>query len=356
MSVWSILAVLVLVGCGGAPPATPPTAPSTKAPAPRVVDEGPPIDPIAGLAPADNVSYLVPGRVQIDLGGTPIDGPGGTKPIEVSLIGRQGNLVRAAVRLPHARFSVWTDRARVLGVLARDFTMPAFYRPDDETHVVLRAGAIVQRLKRDDKRTQVRYVGAFEVEGWIPEELIVDERRLAKRISRFTPPSRLRPTHAFPGAVLRREPKWASDQLALVANAYTLTTIREVDPAWVVIAYADADVDVQGYLSRRDPPGRVHRPKDPDLAPQRITPNAKVASGTCLYTAIKGDAVGYIVEDQDVTLDDTGGGWWTLTIDSPWGPLPFAAQGPSRADLVACAPTGSVPASTLNAQHPGAAP
>jgi hypothetical protein len=321
------------------------------------VDDGPVVDPIAALAPPPTVSYLVPGRVQLDLGGTPIDGPGGTKPIEVSLIGKQGNLVRAAVRLEHARFSVWTERARVLGVLARDFVVPAtIYRPNDETHVVLREGAIVQRLKRDGKRTQIRFVGGLEVEGWIADELIVDERRLANRIGRFSPPSRLRPTHAFPGAVIRREPKWASDQLAVVANAFTLTTIREIDPAWVVVAYADADVDVQGYLSRRDPPGRVHRPKDPDIAPQKITPSDKAPSGTCLYTHVKGEPIGYIVGDEDVMLEDTGGGWWTLTIDSPWGPIRFAAQGPSRADLVGCAPAGSVPASALNPQPPAPAP
>jgi hypothetical protein len=354
MPVWSILAVLVtgLVGCGGAPPSAPTGTPNPKPRVPaRPIDDGPSVDPIAALAPSETVAYLVPGRVQLDLGGTAIDGPGGTKPIEVSLIGRQGNLVRAAVRLEHARFSVWTERARVLGVLARDFVMPAIYRPGDETRVVLRAGAIVQRLKRDGARTQIRFVGALEVEGWIPDELIVDERQLAKRIGRVSTPSRL-----FPGAVIRREPKWASEQLALVANAYSLTTIREIDPAWVVIAYADADVDVQGYVSRRDPPGRVHRPKDPDIAPQKIAPTAKVPSGTCLYTHVKGDPVGYIVGDEDVMLDDAGAGWWTLAIDTPWGPIPFAAQGPSRADLVGCAPAGSVPASTLNAQPPAPAP
>ena len=44
-----------------------------------------------------------------------------------------------------------------------------------------------------------------------------------------------------------------------------------------------------------------------------------------------------------VELDDTGNGWWTLTVDTPWGPLAFAAQGPTKSELVACAPPGSVP-------------
>lgn len=326
-------------------------------PAKRVqVDDPAPIDPIAALAPADRVSYLVPGRVQIDLGGPAIEGPGGTRPIQVSLFARQGNQVRAAVRLEHARFSVWTDRARVLGVVKRDVNMSTMYRPNDETRVVLHAGAVVRRLKHEAKRTQVRYVGALEVEGWIPNEMIVDEGPPRDRVYRIPRGGRLRPQHVFPGAVIRREPRWTSEQLAVVASTYTLDTLREIDQVWAVVAYDDADVSVQGFVSRRDPPGRVHRPKDPEVAPQKITANGKVPSGTCLYTQMKGEPIGYIVGDQDVMLDDTGGGWWTLTIDSPWGPIPFAAQGPTRVDLVGCAPSGSVPPSALNAQPPAPAP
>ena len=85
-------------------------------------------------------------------------------------------------------------------------------RPREELrHRLLREGAIVQRLARDDKRMRVRYVGALEVEGWIPADVIVDERRLAKRINRYGAPSRLRPTHVFPGSVVRREPRWGAD-------------------------------------------------------------------------------------------------------------------------------------------------
>ena len=322
----------------------------------RHVDDAPAIDPIAALAPSDNVSYLVPGRVQIDLGGSAIEGPGGSKPIQVTLIQRQGNQVRAAVRLDHARFSLWTDRTRLLGVLKSDFNMQTIYRPNDETHVVLRQGAVVRRLARKDKRTQVRYVGALEIEGWIPDEVIVDEGPPRDRPVRIPRGSRLRPQHVFPGAVIRREPRWAGDQLAVVANAYVLDTVREIDQAWAVIAYDDADLSVQGYVSRRDPPGRVHKPKDPDVAPQKITPNDKVPSGTCLYTHVKGEPVGYLIGDQDVMLDDIGAGWWTLTIDSPWGPIPFSAQGPTKTDLVPCAPAGSVPPSALNAQPPAPPP
>jgi hypothetical protein len=355
MRVWLLVGVMALPSCGGSVPVAPAPSPATTAKRTHVEDAVP-IDPIAALAPAERVSYLVPGRVQIDLGGPAIEGPGGTRPIQVSLIGRQGNQVRAAVRLEHARFSLWTDRARVLGVVKSDVNLQTMYRPNDETRVVLHAGAVVRRLKREAKRSQVRYVGAIEVEGWIPDDLIVDDGPPRGHLYRVPRHGRLRPQHVFPGAVIRREPRWAGEQLAVVASTYMVDTVREVDQAWAVVAYDDADVSVQGFLSRRDPPGRVHKPKDPEVPPQKITANGKVPSGTCLYTHVKGEAVGYIVGDQDVMLDDAGGGWWTLTIDSPWGPIPFAAQGPTRADLVGCAPSGSVPPSVLNAQPPVPAP
>jgi hypothetical protein len=62
------------------------------------------------------------------------------------------------------------------------------------------------------------------------------------------------------------------------------------------------------------------------------------------------------ITDVRVMLDDLGSGWWTQTIDSPWGPIPFAAQAPTRTDLITCAPPGSVPASTLNPPPPAPAP
>jgi hypothetical protein len=334
-------------------PATPTTTPVAKK---QHVEDMADVDPIAALEPSERASYLVPGRVQIELGGAAIDGPGGSRPIQVSLIGRSGNFVRAAVRLEHARFSLWTDRNRLLSVLAHDVNLATIYRPNDETHVLLRAGAVVRRLAQKDQRSQVRYVGGLEIEGWVPDEILVDEGPARERVVRFPRPTRLAPQHVFPGAVIRREPQWTGEQLAVAANAYSLDTVKEIDQAWAIVAYDDSDLSVEGYVSRRDPPGRVHRPKDPDIPPQTITPNGKVASGTCLYARVKGESIGYVVGDQEVMLDDDGGGWWSLTIDSPWGPLPFAAQGPTKADLKSCAPSGSVPASTLNPPPPAPTP
>ena len=352
--------IFLVAACGGAATTPTPTKPTTE-PAPivklkPVADDAPPVDPIAALAPSETVSYLVPGRVQIQLGGPAIDGPGGNRPIQVSLIEKQGNLVRAAVRLDHARFSLWTDRSRLLAVMARDFAPQQIYRPNDETSVMLREGAVVRRLKHEDKRTQVRYVGALEIEAWVPDEVLGDSGPPRDRTFRIPRPTRLAPQHVWSGVVIRREPRWGGDQLAVVATGYMLDTIREIDQQWVLAGYSDNDLSVTGYVSRRDPPGSVHRPRDPEILPQRITPNGKVPSGACLYAQVKGEAMGYIVGDQDVMADDIGGGWWSVTIDSPWGPIPFAAQGPTRADLISCAPSGSVPPSTLNAQPPAPTP
>ena len=353
-----VAAVLVACSAPAVPPPAPPPTPPRAPAAARVPDEVAPIDPIAALAPVEQVSYLIPGRVQLELGGQTIDAPGGTKPLEVSIVARHARLVRVAIRLPHARFSVWTKASGLLAVLARDFHVMPSHRPDDETRVVLRAGAVVRRRARKQKRSHVRYVGGVEVEGWIPDELLVETGRRKGHIRRFVRPGRMSRQHVFPGAVIRREPRWSGQQLAVAANAYSLDTVRDIDAAWSLVAYDDADVGVQGFVSRRDPPGRVHRPRDPALALQRITPTGKVASGTCLYSRAERDAepIGYIVGDRDVMLDELGTGWWSLTIDSPWGPLAFGAQGPTRADLVTCAPADSVPASTLNPSPPAPVP
>ena len=142
---------LVASACGGsaAPAPAKPVEGTTIAKPRKTVEDAAPIDPIAALAPRDTVSYLVPGRVQIDLGGPAIEGPGGSKPIQVSIIDRQGGQIRAAVRLDHARFSLWSERSRLLGVVKSDFNLQTMYRPNDETHAVLRGGAVVRRLERE---------------------------------------------------------------------------------------------------------------------------------------------------------------------------------------------------------------
>ena len=344
------LALTSLASCGGVappPPHAPPGAPVPRGtPADADDDPSAPIDPIAALAPdrdGEQVSWLVPGRVQLEPGGAAIEAPGGDRALEVGVLERQGSLVRAAVRLPHARFSVWTDRARLLAQLRADHRLTAGAAHDvtGDVYAVLRAGASVRRLERKDGRSRVRFVGAVQVEGWVPDALLADSGPRRARVGRVPTG---RPTlHVRPGAVIRAEPRWSATALATMADGHFVDNVREADPPWAVVAYADGDVSVRGYLSRNDPPGRVHRPRGPDVPPPAVAPNATAPSGTCLYARPRGEAIGYVVGDRDVELDELGGGWWTLSLDTPWGATAFAARGPTRGDLAACAPPGSVP-------------
>ncbi len=360
----------VLAGCGGAAPPSPAPGPGA-GPAQRTrADDPPGIDPIAALAPGqpdEHVSWLVPGRAQLELdgaaNGTAIEAPGGDRPLQVGVIERHGGLVRAAVRLPHARFAVWTDRARLFSVLKADHrtgpTRPtAGARGSGEVHALLRAGAQVRRLARKDGRVRIRFVGAVEIEASVPEALLGDGGPPRDPVGRIA--SGHRTILVLPGAVIRAEPRWTAEALAMIADGHLVGVVRELDPAWVEVTYADGDVSVRGYLSRRDPPGRLHRPRDPEVPPVTVVPNGKVASGTCLYARARGEPVGYLVGDPEAELRDLGGGWWSLAIDTPWGAIAFAARGPVAGELVACAPPGAVPppagASPAGAPAPPPAP
>lgn len=335
---------ICLLGCGG--PAVAPTRPVVHAVPRRAKPDPdrPPVDPIAALTPDDDaeVSWLVPGPIQLELGGASIGAAGSDRPIEVGAIDRQGNLERVAVRLEHARFSVWTDRAQLLSVLARDQRIEVLGVPvtGSDVEVVLRAGARVRRLAHRDRSTQIRYLDALQVEGWVPDAVLRDRGHVHAGTSRI--PTGRTTLMVIPGAVIRAEPRWAASELAIIANGYFLDTIRNIDDAWTEVSYEDGDVAVHGFVSRRDPPGRVHHWHDSDGA-LAITPNTTAASGTCLYARPGGDAIGYIVGNRAVDLDDAGAGWWTVTLDTPWGPVGFAAKGATRTELAACAPPGTVP-------------
>jgi hypothetical protein len=342
------LFVVALAACGG-PVARGPAAPPRKDQAVTRSSraERAPIDPIAALTPVvgADVSWLAPGQAQLELDGPRIENPAGGKPIEVSIIDEHGSVVRVAVPLEHARFSLWTDRSRLYGVMHEDQRVGRFAGRGaafGEIGASVRAGARVKRLAHKGTWTQVRYYGALEIEGWVPDGSLGDAGPPHEYRGRF--PSGHRTLMVTPGAVIRSEAQWTADELAVMANGYFLDTLNELDDGWTEVLYEDGDISVHGFVSKRLPPGEVHRPHtDPEVAPVPITPNAKVASGTCLYSRAKGEMVGYIVGDRDVDLADAETGWFTLTIDSPWGPIAFAASGPTRTDLVACAPPGSVP-------------
>jgi hypothetical protein len=310
-----------------------------------------PIDPILGLAPPApdaEVSWISPGPARIEIASSPIETAApNAPPVAGSILEAQGTLVRLAIRLDHARFSLWMDRARLYGVMKReqdvrvaDGMMPS------ETAPLLFPGARVKRLARKDGLTQIRYVGALEVEGWVPDASIGDRGLSRSRVGRI--PTGMKTLTLMPGSIIRAKPDWSGTQIALAANNYFVDIVRELDPKWTEVHYMDGDVRVRGFYQRYSPPGRTHRERvDPNTVPVPIAANAKVVSGTCLYARVGGDSVGYIVGDRDVSLEPGTNNWWTLAIDTPWGPISFAARGPTALELDVCAPPNSVPASTL---------
>jgi hypothetical protein len=245
------------------------------------------------------------------------------------------------VRLEHVRFALWMTRSRLLAIVARDqtVTVPGAFgiaagpANGEPIQVVLRPGALVQRLAHEGTRTRVRYVGPLETEGWLPDDALTD-RAPADRTATGRVPTGRKPLMLMPGAVIRVEPKWAGAQLAVMNEGYVVDEIKPVDDAWSEISYEDGDLFVHGYVSRRDPPGRVHRTKQLE-ASAAPTPNATAVASTCLYVA--GEPVGFLAADQPVLLERANRpGWFTLTIDTPWGPIAFDARGPTETELQTC--------------------
>ena len=343
----AFVVALVIAGCGWSSAKEKPRRPKYDPPDDRPVKQ--PVDPIEALSPSDddNVAWLVPGRIQLEAGGQAIEAPGGNRPIEVKLIDEQGSMVRLALQLEHVRFSVWSDRARLLAVLAAGRSLAPFAggggAPTTMT-MHLFPGARVKRLARKDAWTQVRYIGAtLSADGWVREsELSSTLPRRELRASRRLP-SGHKTIMLSPGTVIRAEPKWSGRQLAVLGRSNFLYSMTERDDGWIEVSHTDGEVRVQGYVSRRDPPGRGHRFTDPEPALASAIPNTKLASGTCLYARPDGESVGYVVGDRDLELSEAGKvGWWSVAVDSPWGPIAFAARGPDGQSLERCAPA-SVP-------------
>ena len=344
---------IAVAACGGAAPPASPIAVAEVAPvgttrarppaaaAAVEVAEGQG-DVVERLAPGTMVSWLAPARAQLELGGSWIDAPAGERPIRVGVIDRrQGSSVRVAVWLPHARFALWVDREGLLGLVQREQRVAAMRGGSTlgDAHATLFPGAKVERLERAGGFVFVRYSGAIRVEGWVPEAALGDASLEHQR--RFRRPIR-RTLHVAPGTVVRGEPRFAGRELAVVGAGFFLELLRKVDDQWDEVSFADADVHAQGFVSRQAPLGRVARPAEVPVI--RIAPDAKVASGTCLYARRDGEAIGYVVGERDVQLEELAPNWWTLALDTPWGPIGFVARGPAATELAACAPARDLPA------------
>ncbi|HEY5949580.1 MAG TPA: hypothetical protein VIV40_28995 [Kofleriaceae bacterium] len=329
------LIALCACGAGGTTASAPTSTPKVR-PKPRA-EPRPPVDVIGTLAqPLAESSWISPGPAQLVLGGPSVQAIDGAPRLEVSVLEEQGNDVRVGVRLDHARFALWMAKSRMLAIVAREqrIDMPGVYSIGTEAmQVVLHAGAQVQRLGKQDRTTRVRYVGALEAEGWLPDDALID-RAPAGRTQIGRVPTGRKTLMLMPGAVIRVEPKWASAQLAVLNQGYFVDEIKAIDDAWSEVSYEDGDLFVHGYVSKHDPPGRTHRRKPPEQTTP-LTPNATVADGTCLF--VDGEEVGFTVGAQPLVLDKTNRvGWFKVTIDSPWGPIAFDVKGAIETELAKC--------------------
>jgi len=351
--------LLFAAACGGSvAPVAAPTATPRSAQATSTANEV--LDPITVLSAEPDAfprSFIVPGIAALELGGPQIEAPPAAPELEVTLLEEQSTMVRVAVRYDGIGFALWTERARLLEILTREQRISeqiggGWFGPDSSfaPYAELRTGAHVRVLgHRDrDKRdawTRVRYLGALEIDGWVPDSSLTERTRDEHRnIGRF--PSGMQSLMVLQGTVIRTEPKWAAEQLAIVANGYLLDVIQPVDEAWSAIAYEDGDVSVRGYASKQDPPGQVHRPHAADAPPVGITANAAVARGTCLFGTRDGEPIGFLLATHDGELASAREpGWFTVSFDTPWGPITFLARGPSELSLATCGPPVPAPSS-----------
>ena len=348
-------AVLIALGACGAPAVTPvrhPVPPAPDVPASRPADPASrlaapppaPIDPVASLTPgaATRIAWLEAGGLQLELGGGWFDAPAAA-PLQVSIVERLGSHVRIAIRLPHVWFAAWADRAQLLAIV-RERTLVGPWAGTQlvgRTHATLKPGARVRRLGHARGFTQVRYEGQVEVEGWVPDAALGEEVPVG--VLGRVPALRGR-LLVMSGTVLRAEASRTGRALAVIAGARMIEPRGELPDGWIEGAYGDAEVEVVGYYAPRAPMQRPRAPRhEPDAAPVAVVPTAKVAAGTCLHARATGEPIGYVFGDREgdlVAIGDAllGERWWTLTLDSPWGGLPFAVRGPTPADLATCQP------------------
>jgi hypothetical protein len=349
-------AVFLLVGlrgCGGAAVPTQTAGPvvpqavaaQAVATPPKLKPEA--LDPMVVLGAGAKTyprSFVVPGLASLELGGQTVQAPAAQPEIAATIIDEQTMMVRVAVKLDKLAFALWTERPRLLKIVTRDEQVSSYGGggfhdfSTDAPFAELHAGAHVRVLGHRETWTQVRYLGSLEIDGWVPDRVLAD--RTSSDASGHGRISTGLPTlMVTPGTVVRAEPKWTGDELAVMANGYFLDTIKEIDDEWALIGYEDGEIRVRGFASRRSPPGRVHKPHEAEGVAVTIAANATVARGTCLYGKPHGDPVGFVIAELAGEVSSGhGAGWFTLSFETPWGPLMFAASGTSATDLDTCGP------------------
>lgn len=297
-----------------------------------------PVDVIAVLSqPALESSWITSGPAQLVLGGTSLQPRAIGEVLEVDLLEERGRDVRVGVRLDGIRFAIWTSRSRLLSVIAHDQHVHAAPGSDGASgdraaEVVLHAGARVVRLARERGWTRIRYQGSLQVEGWVPTDALIlrgPAGRVAHKI-----PSGGTPVLVVAGTHIRSEPRWASRSLALVAYSSVIDSGKQLDDGWFEAHYEDADVRADGFASRRDPPGAVHRARADEPVARPPAPDT-LPGRTCLY--VDEQPVGVVVgQAAGILAPASRPGWFTFTVDTPWDAIELEVHGALATDLDTC--------------------
>lgn len=333
--------LILLVACGGATSTpsrrvTPTGEPAARKSHAQAKVSRPRVDPIAGLtATRVETAWLEPGPAQLVLGGTTLQATDDT-PLAVDFLEERGSEIRVGVRLDHVRFAVWTSRTRLLAVLSRSVNVStgpsSEFVAREAPSVQLLAGAHVHRLAHKPGFTQIRYAGSLEVEGWVPDDAL-DDVGPADHRAGGRPPT-FKPLMVSVGATIRTEKRWAARSLAVARYSMFLETVEVLDEGWHRVAYRDGDVVVHGFLSKREPPSRITRRREQD-PPVTITTNVTVPADTCLYGG--DEPIGFVIGDRAALVEPSPRvGWFTITLDTPWGPVAFDASGPTESSLAKC--------------------
>jgi len=111
------------------------------------------------------------------------------------------------VRFDGIGFALWTERARLLEIVTREQRVSAdgggWFGPDSgfEPYAELRTGAHVRVLGHKETRAQIRYLGALEIDGWVPDTALTERTRDEHRnAGRF--PSGMQSLMVLPGTEL----------------------------------------------------------------------------------------------------------------------------------------------------------
>ncbi|MEZ4361220.1 MAG: hypothetical protein R3B48_13635 [Kofleriaceae bacterium] len=288
------------------------------------------VDPVPFLedAPPDTArAWLVPRRASLAMSvgsdfteGSPTDA---AEPLQVIVVERAGAVVRVAAHLERLRFVAWIPREDLLSVLARDVSAnDAFIRPP--VGAKLHRDAVVQVLERDAERARVRYSGGVEVTTWVPLSALAD--RSEGGAARRARPQQGPLFPVAPGMAIRAEPRWGGSLLAVVSRSRFLQDVRAVDDAWHEVRYGDGAVTIHGFASRRFPPVPLAR-RATSGSPAAMPSDETLPAGTCLYADVRGELVGRVIAELPATGDgEEEDGWRGVFVDTPWGPLRFAAR------------------------------